>query len=92
MPKVTFQNSGQTAEAKDNALLKDVTQENGWPIPYACENGICGTCLVRVEAGKENLNPIDEQEQMTLDAMGALDGNHRLACQCKLGGDITIAQ
>lgn len=90
MSKVTFQNNGEVKEVKSGDSLKDVTQESGWPIPYACENGICGTCLIKIEAGKENLNSIEEQEKMTLEAMGADDGEHRLACQCKVNGDVRI--
>lgn len=93
MPKVTFSNTKQEVEVKKGDLLREITQENGWPVPYACENGICGTCLMRVNKGKESLNKIEEQEQMTLEAMGADDGNHRLACQCKVGDeDLEIGQ
>lgn len=91
MPTITFQNTQKTVEAKPNQLLKEVIQNQDWPIPFACENGICGTCLIKVTQGKENINPVEEQEKMTLEAMGAFDGDHRLACQCRVQGDIEVA-
>lgn len=92
MPNVTFKNTGQTVPVQDNELLREVTQVNGWPIPYGCENGICGTCLISIPSGKENLTPIEETEEQTLKAMGKFDGNHRLACQCRVKGDVEVEQ
>ncbi|MBT5015997.1 (2Fe-2S)-binding protein [Candidatus Peregrinibacteria bacterium] len=92
MPKVTFQNTGQSVDADEGAELRDVTQKNGWPIPYGCENGICGTCLIKVSENKEGLTEETEHEAQTLKAMGKADGEHRLACQCKIKGDCTIEQ
>jgi ferredoxin len=92
MPNVTNQSTGQTAAATDGQELREVTQDNGWPIPYGCENGICGTCLISIPSGKENLNDPEVIETQTLQAMGKGDGDHRLACQCKVSGDVTIEQ
>lgn len=92
MPNVTFSNSGQSVEIEKGESLQPVIQDNGWPIPFGCGTGICGTCLVRVLKGKENLSPIDETEKQTLEAMGSNDGEHRLACKCLVQGDVTIEQ
>ncbi|KKR09353.1 MAG: ferredoxin [Candidatus Peregrinibacteria bacterium GW2011_GWF2_39_17] len=90
MPKVTFKTTGQTVEVPKGKNLREVIQENGWPIPFGCENGICGTCLVQIVSGKENLEPIQEAEDQTLKAMGQANGDHRLACQCEVMGDVVI--
>jgi len=92
MPNVTFQNTGQTASIDEEGALRDTVHAEGWPIPFGCENGICGTCLITISSGKENLSEIEEMEQQTLEAMGMDDDEHRLACQCKVKGDVTIAQ
>lgn len=92
MLKVTFANTGQTADVEPGAELSTVTQKNGWPIPYGCENGICGTCLIKISQGAETLNEPNEHEAQTLKAMGKADGTHRLACQCRVNGDLTIEQ
>lgn len=92
MPKVTFQGTGQSIEVEEGANLREITQKEGWPIPYGCENGICGTCLIEVSEGADHLSPIEGHEAQTLKAMGKSDGTHRLACQCKVSGDVVIGQ
>lgn len=90
MPKVKFTNVGEEVEAEAGALLRDVTRDHSWPIAYGCEDGVCGTCIVRVHKGKTALGPLEEKEKQTLDMMGMDDGEHRLACQCKVEGDVEI--
>ncbi|MDA1060203.1 MAG: 2Fe-2S iron-sulfur cluster-binding protein [bacterium] len=90
MPKVTFTDTGDQADAEEGGSLKDLTKNQGWPIAYGCEDGVCGTCIVEVKEGKENLNEMEEVEDQTLDMMGMKDGNHRLCCQCKVKGDVSI--
>ncbi len=88
MPKVTFKNQDESAEVEANTELKDVTKDEGWPIAYGCEDGVCGTCLIKVTDGKENLSKLEGQEEMTLDMIGINNGEYRLACQCKVNGDV----
>ncbi len=64
-------------EIPDGGPLKDACKEAG--IPFGCENGLCGTCLVEVEEGMENLTERSEAEE----SMG-VDGKNRLACQCQI--------
>ncbi|KKP37125.1 MAG: Ferredoxin-4 [Candidatus Peregrinibacteria bacterium GW2011_GWA2_33_10] len=91
MSKVTFKNSGESATVNSGASLKELIEEKGWPVSFACENGICGTCLIKVVEGKEHLGEIKEQEKMTLEAMGMDSGEYRLACECVVGdGDVVI--
>ena len=49
-------------------------------IPFACTEGVCGTCVIEVEEGMENLTPFTQEER---DFLGDLD-KERLACQCKI--------
>jgi len=90
IPKVTFKNTNQTIDTAPGRPLKDVIKEQSWPVAYGCENGVCGTCLVKISDGVNNLNPIEGNEKQTLSAMGLNDGSHRLSCQCKINGDVTI--
>jgi len=93
MPKVTFKDSGgkeEVAEAAEGAELREVIKTAGWPVAFACEDGVCGTCLTHVSKGMDNLSEMEEREGQTLDIMGMKDGEHRLACQCKVKGDCTI--
>ncbi|MBI4232205.1 (2Fe-2S)-binding protein [Candidatus Peregrinibacteria bacterium] len=91
MPKVKFSNTGDEVEVETGAALKDVTKDNGWPIAYGCEDGVCGTCIIEVEEGAENVSPMEETEDQTLDMMCMKEGGkHRLCCQCKVNGDVKI--
>ncbi len=92
MPKVTFKNTGDSVEVQAGSELKDVTREHGWSIAYGCEDGMCGTCIVKVAEGGENLSEMGEKEKETLSAMGIDVETHRLACQCKVNGDVVIEQ
>jgi ferredoxin len=90
MFKVIFSNNGEEVQAEEGAELKDITREKGWPIAYGCEDGACGTCIVEVEEGAENLGEMSDMEKQTLEVMMMNDGQHRLACQCKVKGDVKI--
>lgn len=90
MPKITFKNTNQQAIITAGGAIKDATKDQGWPIAYGCEDGVCGTCIVKVAEGKENISPMEEQEAQTLEMMCMNDGEHRLCCQCKANGDVAI--
>ena len=90
MPKVKFTNSGEEVEVEKGSELKEVSKDNGWPIAYGCEDGVCGTCIIQVKEGQESLSEKGEVENQTLEMMMMNDGNHRLACQCKVNSDVEI--
>ncbi|MCH9611672.1 MAG: hypothetical protein S4CHLAM102_01420 [Chlamydiia bacterium] len=72
-------------EVEDGESIKDVCEEAG--IPFACTEGICGTCITTVVEGNENLSEYNEAEQ---DFMGDFD-DERMCCQCKiLGGCVKM--
>jgi len=50
-------------------------------------HGRCGTCIVNIESGAENLNPPDEAESRVLRILKASQGQ-RLACQARAHGDV----
>ena len=89
MHKVTFKGDDLTVEAETGANLRDVAQIEGASIPFGCEQGICGTCLITPIEGADNLSDIDDVEKDTLEAMGSDDGQ-RLACQCAVEGDVIV--
>jgi ferredoxin len=79
-------NGEDEIEVVDGERIKDACEELG--VPFACEEGICGTCVIEVEEGMENLSEFTEEEQ---DFIGD-EGTERLACQCKLmGGCVKIS-
>ncbi len=90
MAKVRFEMDGIEYDAADGAKLVDVCRDAGSSIPFGCTNGICGTCIVSVKNGSENLSPKDAEEGHTLEMFGAEEPEHRLACQCVVHGDVDL--
>ncbi|MAG02078.1 ferredoxin [Candidatus Pacearchaeota archaeon] len=78
MAKLILENPEKEVEVEDNSSIKGVC-ENDFNVPFGCEDGICGTCIVEVKEGMENLSERNEKE----DELGLRD-NERLACQCKI--------
>lgn len=81
MGKLIFENTGEEQELEDNSPIAQACEEAG--IPFACTEGICGTCVIEVTEGMENLSPFTQEEE---DFLGEMQ-EERLACQCKLKGD-----
>lgn len=84
MAKLIF-NGEEEVEVEDGDLIKPLCEEAG--IPFACEEGVCGTCVVEVEEGMENLSEFTQEE---LDFLGEQDCE-RLACQCRINkGTVSV--
>jgi len=64
-------------EVTDGDSIQEACEQLG--VPFGCAQGICGTCLIEVEDGSENLTERSIEEE----DMG-MDETHRLACQCKI--------
>ncbi|MBF0521891.1 MAG: (2Fe-2S)-binding protein [Candidatus Omnitrophica bacterium] len=62
-------------DLKDGEPIRDICASAG--VPLNCNSGVCGSCLVKVLEGAQNLNPLtDEEKDLSLDV------NSRLACMC----------
>lgn len=82
MARIKFEN--KTIGIPDGSEIKETCEDLG--VPFNCKNGTCGTCIIEVTHGKDNLSPLNEKEKML-----GLDETHRLACQCRIkSGDIDI--
>ena len=64
-------------EIKDGEAIKDAAEQLG--VPFSCTEGTCGTCMIDVVEGEENLSNLTQEEEY-MDR----DKKHRLACQCKI--------
>lgn len=53
--------------------------------------GQCGDCVVKVESGKEHISPMTLKETQLLGNVFFMT-KERLACQCKVTGNVTIIQ
>jgi len=85
MPKIIDKKTGQEIELSEEEDIKEACERLG--VPFGCQNGLCGTCMIDVDSGEENLSELTEEEEI-------LERNekHRLACQCKIkNGDVIIS-
>jgi ferredoxin len=59
-------------------------------VPFGCKVGACGACVIKVEEGVANLGIKEGEEQRFLETLGYPGIEFRLACQCRLNGDVKI--
>ncbi|AAD18508.1 ferredoxin IV [Chlamydia pneumoniae TW-183] len=79
---ITSDDEQQEFELEDNSEIAEPCESMG--IPFACTEGVCGTCVIEVLEGRENLSEFTEPEY---DFLGEPeDSNERLACQCRIKG------
>jgi len=85
MPKIIDAKTGKFSRVKENDFIQDACRELG--VEFGCSNGICGTCMIDVVDGENNLFSLTENEEIL-----ERDKKHRLACQCKIKkGDMKIS-
>jgi ferredoxin len=78
MAKIIFENTREEIDVPDGSPITEACEEAG--VPIACAEGVCGTCVIEVTSGMENLSEFNQAEA---DFLGELDCE-RLACQCKI--------
>lgn len=82
MPKLIFE--GEEVTVKSDESCVEAGEKLG--IPFSCSDGNCGTCLVRVKKGLENLSPWTKQEEDF-----GLDEDERLLCQVRItSGEVEV--
>jgi len=76
--------TNKEVEVPEGDPIKDACENLG--VPFGCRMGVCGSCMIDVVEGEENLSELTEEEKNM-----ARDKKHRLACQCNIRkGDVTI--
>lgn len=89
MPKVHITTDNLTVDVADNYAMIDMCDDYDTSILFGCRDGACGACMIRVLEGSENLSAMEDHERDFLETMAA-EPNERLACQCKVKGDVKI--
>jgi 2Fe-2S ferredoxin len=81
----------QIAEVEEGTSILHAAMENTIRLQHNC-GGVCScsTCHVIIKQGMENLPPISDEEDDQLDSAVGLTIHSRLACQCKIHGDVTV--
>ncbi len=92
MPKasVTFEDIDVTVTVPAGTRLIEVSEKVGAGITYGCREGECGTCMMKIVSGSENLaQPSVLEHQILSDNLAPR--STRLACQAQvLGGEIVV--
>jgi ferredoxin len=94
MGNITFANENKEIIAADGANLREKALQNGIDL-YTLRGklmncggyGQCGTCVVEILSGMENLSPKTDFEQRKLKKKPE---NYRLACQTIVNGAVTV--
>tara|TARA_Y100000310_G_scaffold285184_1_gene308473 strand:+ start:5247 stop:5513 length:267 start_codon:yes stop_codon:yes gene_type:complete len=82
MGKITNVKTNKEVHVNDGENIRKSCEKLG--VPFQCTNGICGTCIIDIVSGQENLSELTKEEK----DLGR-DKEHRLACQCKIKkGDV----
>jgi 2Fe-2S ferredoxin len=91
MPKVTIAGEApQTVEVAEGSTLFEAGARVTAGIDTACVGkGTCGLCRVKIIAGAEHLNAFTDEERKHLGNVYHIT-KVRLACRCKVAGDVTI--
>jgi CDP-4-dehydro-6-deoxyglucose reductase len=89
MPRVTFMPLGQTFEVEDETTILVAAIRNGVELRHDCTEAVCGTDRVRILAGKGNLSPLEDNEELTLSMLDA-GPDDRLGCVARVLGDVVV--
>lgn len=77
MATIKYPKRQKSVQVKDGENIRNAAELLG--VEFNCKNGVCGTCMIDIVKGEENLSPLTKEEKDL-----ARDKKHRLACQCKL--------
>lgn len=87
MAKLIFDHNGDEIELEDDSPIAEACEEAG--VPFACTEGVCGTCVIEIKSGHENLSSPTQEEE---DFLGEGCRGERLACQCRIkNGNVRVS-
>ena len=87
--RVRFLPEDLLVEAPEGTSLQAIADAAGADITFGCRSGSCGTCRVRVLDGGEHCSPVAPEERDFLAGIAA-PADHRLACQVRVNGPVTL--
>lgn len=87
---LTFKDIDLTVNVPAGVRVIEISEKVGSGIVYGCREGDCGTCMMKVDEGWDNLSTPSVIEDKVL--KDNLAGRHyRLACQAQVIGDVTVS-
>jgi ferredoxin len=87
---VRFDDDDVVVQAADDSKLTDICDQNRVSLLFGCREANCGTCLMEVLSGADALSPMTPNEREMLDIIAPDHPHARLACQCRVRGDVCI--
>jgi len=88
---VVFKNFGKTCAFKPGQTICEIAEKNGLKFKADCHIGSCGIDPVRMISGIENMSPVGDEEQGTLEDINKLEpGKYRLACVARPKGPVVV--
>ena len=81
---VQIEPSGHTFSVEDNETLLDAALKNDIGLPYGCRNGLCGSCICKLQAGEVEY-PEGKPAPLADEADDAI-----LSCKAIPKGDLVI--
>jgi len=93
MPKITVLPANVSAEVEPGELLLEAGEKAGVEMEAGCFSCSCGTCVVEVVSGMENLEPPTPEDLDVLDQWNRDPEKYRLACCVRIQkGEVVIRQ
>ncbi|MDD2814266.1 MAG: 2Fe-2S iron-sulfur cluster binding domain-containing protein [Thiotrichaceae bacterium] len=87
--KLEFEDIGISVTVPAGVRVIEISEKVGSGIVYGCREGDCGTCMMEVTDGWNNLStPSVLEDKVLRDNMAGK--HHRLACQAQVLGDVTV--
>lgn len=87
--KLTFSDIDLTVSVPIGTRVIEISEKVGSGIIYGCRECDCGTCIMEVVSGMENLSEPSLLEDKVL-RENLAGRNQRLACQAQVLGDVTV--
>ncbi len=87
--EICFGSGESPIQLSAHANLSEHLSADNSPVLFGCRTGLCGTCVIGVEALSGEISPPDEDEQEVL----ALYSEHpqaRLACQIQITANLRL--
>jgi ferredoxin len=87
--KLEFEDIGISVTVPAGVRVIEISEKVGSGIVYGCREGDCGTCMMEVTEGWNNLStPSVLEDKVLRDNMAGK--HHRLACQAQVLGDVSV--
>ena len=88
---VPIEFDGRKLKARRGGTILSAAMKNRIRLMHVCgARTLCGTCRVKIEAGRENLTPMSAKEKFSLRYHLSFSPRSRLACQARVEGPIEV--